>query len=76
VASRSQQGRARSVDARPFHFLLLKRADFRVNGTTDSAVAQMTWTREAQVWLRDIYDFIIDILGVFHGALPIERYLL
>ena len=36
----------------------------------------MTWTREAQVWLRYIYDFIIDILGVFHGALPIERYLL
>jgi plasmid stabilization system protein ParE len=99
-------------------------------------VAQVTWTREAQVWLRDIFDFIaagnpaaagrvvagiqasgqslkkhprlgeryphitdrevrvlvhghyriayliragssdIDILGVFHGALPIERYLL
>ena len=99
-------------------------------------MAQVTWTREAQVWLRDIYDFIavdnpaaagrvvagihasgrslqqhprlgeryphitnrevrvlvhghyrvaylikassgdIDILGVFHGALPIERYLL
>ena len=60
-------------------------------------MAQVTWTLEAQVWLRDIYDFIaadnpaaagrvaylikassgdIDILGVFHGALPIERYLL
>jgi plasmid stabilization system protein ParE len=99
-------------------------------------VAQVAWTREAQVWLRDIYHFIaadnaaaagrvvagihasvqslqthprlgeryphiadrevhvlvhghyriacliragsgdIDILGVFHGALPIERYLL
>lgn len=99
-------------------------------------MAQITWTREAQVWLRDIYDFIaadnaaaagrvvagihastqslrkhprlgerythikdreirvlvhghyriaylirqdsgdIDILGVFHGALQIERYLL
>ena len=99
-------------------------------------MAQVTWTHEAQVWLRDIYDFIaadnpaaaarvvsgihasgrvlqqhprlgeryphitdrevrvllrshyriaylikansgdIDILGVFHGALPIERYLL
>jgi toxin ParE1/3/4 len=99
-------------------------------------VAQVTWTLEAQIWLRDIYDFIaadnplaaekvvvdlhasgrslqlhprlgrryvhitdrevrvllrghyriaylvkdgsgdIDILGVFHGALPIERYLL
>jgi toxin ParE1/3/4 len=99
-------------------------------------VAQVTWTREAQVWLRDIYAFIsadnpaaagrvvagiyasgqtlqkhprlgerylhitdrevrvlvhghyriadliraasseIDILGVFHGALSIERYLL
>lgn len=97
---------------------------------------QVTWTREAQIWLRDIYDFIaadnpaaagrvvvgihasvqslqkhprlgeryphitdrevrilvrghyriayliradsgdIEILGVFHGALPIERYLL
>jgi len=99
-------------------------------------MAQVAWTAEAQLWLRDIYDYIavdnpaaaervalaiydsarvlqehprlgqryhyvtcrevrilqyshyriaylihedtgaIDILGVFHGALPIERYLL
>jgi plasmid stabilization system protein ParE len=99
-------------------------------------VAQVTWTLEAQTWLRDIHDFIaadnplaaekvvlglhasgrslqlhprlgrryvhiidrevrvlvrghyriaylikagsedIEILGIFHGALPIERYLL
>lgn len=98
-------------------------------------MAQVTWTAEAQLWLRDIHDYIaaenpaaaqrvalaiyesvrvlhehprlgqrylyvtdrevrilhyshyriaylirentrdIDILGVFHGALPIERYL-
>ena len=99
-------------------------------------MAQIAWTAEAQIWLRDIYDYIaadnpaaaervtlaiyasvrvlqehpklgqryhyvtdrevrilhysnfriaylihagtgdIDILGVFHGALPLERYLL
>lgn len=99
-------------------------------------MAEVSWTSEAQLWLRDIYDYIaadnpeaagsavlaihcaarllrehprlgyryqyvtdrevrilvhghyriayliredtgnIDILGVFHGALPIERYLL
>jgi plasmid stabilization system protein ParE len=99
-------------------------------------MAQVAWTAEAQLWLRDIYDYIaadnpaaaervvlaiynsarvlqehprlgqryhyvsgrevrilycshyriaylihgdtgdIDILGVFHGALPIERYLI
>ena len=99
-------------------------------------MAQVAWTAEAQLWLRDIYDFIaadnptaagkvvvglhasvaslrlnprlgrryqlitdrevrvlvrghyriadlikdgsgdIDVLGVFHGALPIDRYLL
>jgi plasmid stabilization system protein ParE len=99
-------------------------------------MAQIVWTEEAQLWLRDIYDYIaadnpaaaervafsiyasvrvlrdhprlgqryhhvadrevrilhyghyrvaylihehtgnVDILGVFHGALPIERYLL
>ena len=39
-------------------------------------MAQVTWTLEAQLWLRDIQDGNIEVLGVFHGALPIERYLL
>jgi plasmid stabilization system protein ParE len=84
-------------------------------------MATVSWTDEAQLWLRDIHDYIaadnpaaaervvlaihacvqmlrevrrllyghyriaylidadsgnIDVLGVFHGALPIERYLL
>jgi len=72
-------------------------------------MAQVAWTAEAQLWLRDIHDYIatdnpaaaervavanhasVQVLQehprlgqryryatgrVFHGALPIERYLL
>ncbi len=52
-------------------------------------MAEINWTAEAEQWLRDIYDLyghyrvvylikedqMIDILGVFHGALDIDRYL-
>jgi len=59
-------------------------------------LAEINWTRESEIWLKDIYDYIasddaeaaartittylikpdgnIDIIGVFHGALDIERY--
>ena len=45
-------------------------------------MAKLRWTREAEQWLKDIYEYIardkaegfIDILGVFHSALDIEKY--
>jgi len=33
-------------------------------------MAKVVWTVEAEHWLRDVV-----ILGVFHGALDIDRYL-
>lgn len=54
-------------------------------------MAELTWTAEAQRWLRDIRILLhehyrnayvlksndaIDILDVFHEALSIDRYLL
>lgn len=43
-------------------------------------MVNINWTDEAELWLKDIHDYIslenkIDILGVFHGVLNIERYL-
>jgi len=53
-------------------------------------MGQIRWTLEAERWLREIYDYIardnpaaalrmqdgdVTILGVFHGALDIDRYL-
>ena len=44
-------------------------------------MVNINWTNEAELWLKDIHDYIaldkntIDILSVFHGALNIERYL-
>ena len=34
-------------------------------------MAKIIWTAQAEKWLKDIYDY----LGVFHGALEIDRYL-
>ena len=43
-------------------------------------MAELVWTQESERWLKDIFDYIaldnIVILGVFHGALAIERYLI
>jgi hypothetical protein len=39
-------------------------------------MVEINWTNEAEIWLKDIHDYIaLDVLGVFHGALEIERYL-
>ncbi len=44
-------------------------------------MAKINWTAEAELWLHDIFDYIaddnqtIDILGVFHGAMEIDRHL-
>ena len=45
-------------------------------------MAEIRWTSEAETWLRDIYNYIAAdnpdaaiILGVFHGALDLDRYL-
>ena len=46
-------------------------------------MATIRWTEEAYNWLQDIFQYIardnpddtIDILGVFHGALDIGKYM-
>jgi len=49
-------------------------------------MAKVNWTEEAVRWLQEIRDYIaqdnpdaaggqIDILGIFHDALDIDRYL-
>jgi toxin ParE1/3/4 len=48
-------------------------------------MATLNWTDEAQRWLRDIFDYIaaenpsaayrtVNVLGVFHGALDLDRF--
>ena len=41
-------------------------------------MATVSWTDEAQLWLRDIHDYIAadNPAAAQRGALPIERYLL
>lgn len=43
-------------------------------------MGRVRWTRESERWLREIHDYVkdggdVDILGIFHGALDIHRYL-
>jgi len=41
-------------------------------------MGKIRWTEESELWLRDIHlkkDKRVEILGVFHGSLDIDRYL-